>query len=75
MDKIKNDNKLEEVPKEIKDEIGNSKYLKHNKIDHFFVWRHYGNLYKFLNEIMQTEAITPEEHFEMRKIYGVRLNK
>lgn len=49
-------------------EIENNKYVKNNKIDHFFVLNNYGQCASFLNEILQSEGILPEEHDMLAQI-------
>jgi len=51
-----------------KEEIEKNKYVVNNKIDLSFVLKHYGESASFLNEILQTEGITPDDHFTLREI-------
>jgi hypothetical protein len=52
----------DKLTEEERKEIENNKYVKNNKIDHLFVLSSYGQCASFLNEILQSEGILPEEH-------------
>jgi hypothetical protein len=53
---------------DVKEEMEKNKYVQKRKIDYFFIIRNYGKCTQFLNEILQTEGIVPEEHEVLKSV-------
>lgn len=58
----------DQVPEEMKKELENNPYVLNNRVNYMFILKHFGDSVHFLNEILQTEGIIPQEHEVLREI-------
>jgi hypothetical protein len=65
---------MENLGQALQEEIENNKYVKRNKVDHLFFLNNYGQASIFLNEILGSEGITPEEFMTLKSIHCKKTN-
>ena len=65
---------MEKITEQELQEIEKNKYIKRNNLDYLFIMKNYGTCASFLNEILQTEGLSPEEFYTLNKLSALRTN-